>query len=190
MSSFFGIPGATPDQNVVNQQRAGSNIANVMRQTGAAYSNKRQADRDMYADALNNRAAMYQGAMNMLGASGGATPNVSGFSRENNPLTLRDTTIGATAGSNATGWSGASPGIGPGGVKLRSPGTYGIIDYLNGKPYDPASYSGTSYQGFGNPNGQPNLNTAPMNGGGPNGAPMTTAPSSTGQGFNFGPRRP
>lgn len=206
--TFFGIPGAGQDNDAIAQQKSSARIAQGMREAGSAYSNKRQSDRDFYGNALGNRAAAYQGAVNMLGASGGGVPNMGGLDRRNNPLTLQDTGIGATAGSNWTGWDNPSP-YSRNGVAARGGHTNGIQDYLNGTTVQTGSGGqgvtyGNAYtlpdRGVDNGSGgsintnwqQPSAvtgsATAPMWANGQPSGPPPAPPPSPGQNFNFGRR--
>lgn len=191
---------AGQDNEDIARSTAAAKIPKAMGQAGAAYSNKRQFDRDFYANSLAQRAASYQGAMNMLGASGGATPNIAGLDPQNNPLTMRMTGVGSTQGSNYNGWRDQRDKEGG----PRYGGTNGIGAYLDGTNFGEGTFDVPRGAGQGAVNsavsgGIPGVNTPggninninTANGGQPgwSGAMQQAAPAPQ-QGISFQRRRP
>ena len=186
---------AGANSNAVTQANKNATSVAAMQQAGNAYDDYRQFSRDNYQNQLGNESANYQGVMNMLGSSGGGIPNTQGLNAEDNPLSMAQTGVGSTAGSNYAGgtWK-------PGGTTDRSQwqNTVGIGGGIGnaGYPADPKTvaaggYGNVRYGGPQNnaPGGVNNINTAPMSQS-PNGPYVPPqGQQAPGQGFNFSPRR-
>src|SRR6185436_3096858 len=125
--SWLGLaddPEQTAANNAADQKTAEGQKAAI------ALSNYRQSNRNQYNNLLNARFAPYAGVNNRMAAAGlsGMQANLS---PEANPVTLRDTGVGAVKGSNYLGWDDSPQG---GGVKTHHTG---LVEYLNGTALAP-----------------------------------------------------
>lgn len=91
-----------------------------------ALENYRQNARDQYHNLLTQRMAPYQAYSNRLAALTGTGMSTAGLSASENPLSLRDTGVGAPVGSNYAGWTDTDPTTG------QQVTHQGIGAYLNG----------------------------------------------------------
>jgi hypothetical protein len=91
-----------------------------------ALENYRQNARDQYHNLLTQRMAPYQAYSNRLAALTGTGMSTAGLSASENPLSLRDTGVGAPVGSNYAGWTDTDPTTG------QQVMHQGIGAYLNG----------------------------------------------------------
>lgn len=91
-----------------------------------ALENYRQNARDQYHNLLTQRMAPYQAYSNRLAAMTGTGMSTAGLSASENPLSLRDTGVGAPVGSNYAGWTDVDPTTG------QQVTHQGIGAYLNG----------------------------------------------------------
>lgn len=197
---------STNDQQDPGERIAQGQATAGEKQAGQAYSNYRQYNRDNSANQLSNRASLYQGLMNRMQSAYGAqgAPNVSQMGV--NPMSLAQTTVGATGGSNAAGngvgWQDYQNATGAymkdkNGNTVVNPGanSYGLIGSmgLNQKPGQWSS--GAQAPATQDMNGVPmtpgntGINSIYTNSGPPPepyGAPGAPPPG----GFNFAPRRP
>lgn len=152
MAGFLS-PTGTPESTLRDQEAA----RRTLQSAGKAYSNYRQFSRDNYANQLSNQSSLYQGMMNRLASAYGAqgSPNVSQMS--NNPMSLRQTTVGSTFGSNAVGWGQGDPGNKESGHLTRGDDNFGLIGQMGAiNPNDQLN---------GNPNRIPGINRMPQAGG-------------------------
>lgn len=127
--SWLGVQ-SDPEQDAANKA-ADQKVAEG-RKAAIALSNYRQSNRAQYNRLLNARFAPYAGVNNRMAAAG-LSGMQADLSPEANPVTMRDTGVGAVAGSNYLGWDEKPAG---GGV-----GTHhtGIVEYLNGTALAPTS---------------------------------------------------
>lgn len=161
-----------------------------MQQAGQAYSNYRQFGRDNSANQLSNQSSLYQGLMNRMAAAGDGAYSPNTAQMGNNPMSLAQTTVGSTHGSNAAGNGVDFYGNGTDANGNVAPGAYGLIGNMGlqsqGKWATPGGEAPATMDANGNPlppGGQlNNINTQ-------NGAPAPPPQSPPGQ-FSFAPRRP
>jgi hypothetical protein len=203
MAGFLS-PTGTSEKTLAQQKAAQDTLHNA----GKAYSNYRQFSRDNYANQLSNQSSIYQGMMNRLQSAygGQGAPNVRQMG--NSPMSLRQTTVGSTFGSNAAGWGAGDPGN-PSGHMHVGDDNYGLIgqmgavnpnDQLSGNPDRTAGVNrnvgalGGGQKATIDSQGQPLSPTGyaiqmPSAGGG--NAPQSVPQSGTQPGqFSFAPRRP
>lgn len=201
--SFLNPAPAVSEQETKNQDAA----RRTLHKAGNAYSNYRQFSRDNYNNQLSNQSSLYQGMMNRLASAYGAqgSPNVSQMS--SNPMSLRQTTVGSTFGSNAAGWGQGDPGNVESGHTRPGDNNFGIIGQLGAtNPNDELSGNPNRTGGLRAGGGQLALGQQPTlwdNGqqrvagmpqiytGGASWAPPQVAQSGGAPGnFSFAPRRP
>jgi hypothetical protein len=195
MAGFLSTSG--PDPTLTKLQ--GAQTAGIQ-QAGQAYSNYRQFSRDNYANQLSNRASLYQGLMNRMAAAGDSSysPNLSQMG--NNPMSLAQTTVGATHGSNAAGNGVDFFGTGQDSNGNVNQNAYGLIGQMGLEGQGKWANSNDNNGNSGvtqtmDANGTPippggkaaNINTNYPGGAGPQQAPQ--APPASG-GFSFAPRKP
>lgn len=121
--SWLGVT-SDPAQDAANtaadrKVAAGKNAA-------IALENYRQNARDQYHNLLTQRMAPYQAYSNRLAALTGTGMSTAGLSASENPLSMRDTGVGAPVGSNYAGWTDTDPTTG------QQVTHQGIGAYLNG----------------------------------------------------------
>lgn len=156
-----------------------------------ALENYRQNSRDQYHNLLTAETTPYQGYSNTLAAMTGSGMSTAGLSASENPLSLRDTGVGAPEGSNYAGWSTYDgrrtvqhQGIGAyldgtnvpeqgAHVEPTGPGSTRVVSTVAADPYHSAQVNDTSLNPTYNPN------SMAVHGGGP----------GPGAGLQFMPRK-
>lgn len=204
--TLWSYLGLADDPNETRANDAQDAKVRQGRQAAVDLSNYRQTSRDAYHTLLGNEMAPYQAYSNRLAAAYGQGMSTAGLSDAENPLTLRDTGVGAAAGSNYTGWDEHTPGDGRGAHQAIH--HVGIGETLDGTAHAPGAgplvyrQPGTGHAGgrgetwqtnyvLADPQrsyGGPQLNTSQP-------APMQQLPQQPqqgppGPGLNFAPRRP
>lgn len=124
--------GLQEDPEQVAANKAGEQKVAEGRKAAIALSNYRQSSRNQYNKLLNAKFAPYAGVNSRMAAAGLSGMHAD-LSPEANPVTLRDTGVGAAQGSNYLGWDDAPTG---GGVKTHHTG---IAEYLNGTALAPTT---------------------------------------------------
>lgn len=127
--SWAGLT-SDPEQDAAN--KAADQKTAAGQRAEIALSNYRQSSRNQYNKLLNARFAPYQGTNDRMAAAGLSGMHAD-LSAEANPVTLRDTGVGAAQGSNYLGYN--TPGQG-GGVPVHH---NGLVEYLNGTALDPTT---------------------------------------------------
>lgn len=133
--SLWSWIGLTKSDEEKQAESAYANQIATGQQAAIALANDRQTQRDQYHNLLTAETAPYQAYSNRLAAGWGAGMSTAGLSANDNPVTLRDTGLGAPVGSNYVGWSTS-----PNGGMEATPATpdagtiehLGIQDQLNG----------------------------------------------------------
>lgn len=121
--SWLGVT-SDPAQDAANT--AADRKVAAGKDAAIALENYRQNARDQYHNLLTQRMAPYQAYSNRLAALTGTGMSTAGLSASENPLSLRDTGVGAPAGSNYAGWTDTDPTTG------QQVTHQGIGAYLNG----------------------------------------------------------
>lgn len=110
--TLWSYLGLADDPNETRANDAQDAKVRQGQQAAVALSNQRQASRDEYHSLLGAQMAPFQAYSNRLAAAYGQGMSTSGLGAEDNPLTLRDTGVGAAQGSNYTGYDEHTPGNG------------------------------------------------------------------------------
>ena len=127
--SWVGLT-SDPEQDAAN--KAADQKTAAGQRAEVALSNYRQTNRDQYNRLLNARFAPYQGVNDRMAAAG-LSGMYANLSPDANPVTLRDTGVGAAQGSNYLGYDTKNPGTG---VPTHHTG---LVEYLNGTALAPTS---------------------------------------------------
>ena len=144
----YGYLSGGPSDEEKAQKAAEAAKVQAGRDASIALSNYRQTSRDQYHRLANARMAPYQAYSNRLMAGWGQGMSTAGLSESENPVTLRDTGVGAAAGSNYAGWDDTSGQVQPGGKPGMVVHHTGIGEYLDGTAQAPGSVDNNVYSGM------------------------------------------
>lgn len=97
------LSGGPSDAEKAAAAASAAHVANG-KQNAIALENYRQSARDQYHRLLTAETTPYQAYSNRLAAGWGQGMSTAGLAANENPLTLRDTGVGAPTGSNYAGW--------------------------------------------------------------------------------------
>lgn len=109
LGGAYGYLSGGPSQAEKDAAAAAAAHSKQGHESAVALENYRQSARDQYHKLLTAETTPYQGASNWLAAMTGTGMSTAGLAANENPLTMRDTGIGAPEGSNYTGWYSTGP---------------------------------------------------------------------------------
>lgn len=121
------LSGGESDEQKAADAANAAHIANG-KQSAIALENYRQSARDQYHNLLTAETTPYQGYSNRLAAGWGTGMSTAGLSANENPLSLRDTGVGAMEGSN---YSGYTTNDGLNGAPVRHQGIGAYVDHTD-----------------------------------------------------------